>query len=75
MVADSLKNGDIFDTDPRSKFGDVDWEADLDSFVDSLNRGTPVRPDGLAGVPDAPEGTELTADDLLRLKSLLAGYR
>jgi hypothetical protein len=69
--------GDEFDMDARNKLGaEVNWEDDdFADYIDALNSGSAVLPVGLARVADAPGEIELTADDLLRLKSLIAGYR
>lgn len=67
----------LFDIDPATKLGNADWgEADdFSSFVDALNRGVTVRPDGLPGVSELPRENELDEASLLQLKSLLSGYR
>jgi hypothetical protein len=70
-------NSDDFSVDPRNKLGaEVDWEGeDFASFVDALTSGSAVRSVGVARVADASGEIELTADDLHRIKSLLANYR
>lgn len=67
----------MFDTDSPAKLGNADWEDgdDFTSFVDALNRGVSVRPNGLQGASELPRENELDAVELARLKHLFASYR
>lgn len=65
-----------FSIDPRSKYGDADWEGDdFTTFVDALNRGVAVRSDSIPGESGAPADLSLDALAISELRAKLANYR